>query len=598
VPDFLAVEKHTEYSRANTEAMRERLDVRELFHATVPIVVAILVLATAPLWEPQIPGLEPGSLGPLFALTLIAAVAGLYVPAGCRTLNLGAVALPLGIWFFGVAWAGWLAGVAYVLRELGRRFLFRVPLRQMEGIKALPTVVDAARVSLATIAAGCVWLAAGDGRLLGTLTRPYVLWGLASVGSYVAVLLLLHWIETRDFGAPPESIPAEVARSSVTDFAGWCLGALVVPVVIAAEWLEVLLLLTAIAVLASEASRNVYLRRRAVARVTDLWEVTKAGHRIIFRGPDLASMAEHVLEECRNVMPFHWLQFELLEGDERGKSWCAGPDNLLREGLPEPADSPPALPGVHRRTSWKILQRQLKGDGMPIAVLRFWCDPRRLDTASIELLDSLLPQIAAAVHRALLDRQAKQDPLTGLADRRVLEARLEEVFVQTYAHGGSMAVIMCDLDRFKKINDTHGHDVGDQALLQVVQLLEEHRRDTDLCSRYGGEEFALVLEKTDGETAMRVAERLRHAVEHCLFVPEGTPIPLRLSAGVAAYPELQVKEGKDLLVLADEALIQAKKRGRNRSLLNLGRQRYKTPRGKILEEGERTSEPEAPTLFA
>jgi len=203
------------------------------------------------------------------------------------------------------------------------------------------------------------------------------------------------------------------------------------------------------------------------------------------------------------------------------------------------------------------------------------------------------------VHRALLDRQAKQDPLTGLADRRVLDARLGEVFDQTCHLGGSMAVIMCDLDRFKKINDNHGHDVGDQALLQVVRLLEEHRRDSDLCCRYGGEEFALVLEKTDGETALRVAERLRHAVEHCLFVPDGgSPVPLRLSAGVAAFPEIQVKEGKDLLVLADEALIQAKKRGRNRSLLNLGRNSYKTPRGKILAAGEVETEPEAPRLFA
>ena len=81
-------------------------------------------------------------------------------------------------------------------------------------------------------------------------------------------------------------------------------------------------------------------------------------------------------------------------------------------------------------------------------------------------------------------------------------------------------------------------------------------------------------------------------------MPDGTPIPLRLSAGVAAYPELQVKEGKDLLVLADEALIEAKKRGRNRSLLNLGRRRYQNTRGKIYEEGESAPEPEAPTLFA
>ena len=578
--------------------MRKRLDVRELAHATVPVVVALLVLASAPLWEPRSVASEPSSLFPLFVLTLVAALAGLYAPSRGRGLGLGALALPPTLWFFGLAWAGWLAAAAYVLREMGRRFLFRVPLRQMEGIKALPTAADAARVCLATALAGYLWLAGVGGESPISSTRSHLLWGLAAVLAYIAVLLVLHWIEMRESGAAEERFPKGIARAAAMDGFGWIAGVLLVGVLTAAGWVEVLLLISGAAVLAAEASRNVYLRQRAVTRATELWEVTKAGHRIIFGGPDLGSMAAHVLEECRNVLPFDWFQFELLQGEERGNSWCAGPDGQLAEGLPDPADSPPTLPGVHRRTSWKILQRQLKGDGEPIAYLRFWCDPRKLETASTELLDSLLPQIAAAIHRALLDRQAKQDPLTGLADRRVLEARLEEVFVQTYAMGGSMAVIMCDLDRFKKINDTHGHDVGDQALLQVVQLLEEHRRDSDLCSRYGGEEFALVLEKTDGETALRVAERLRHAVEHCLFVPDGTPVPLRLSAGVAAYPELHVKEGKDLLVLADEALIVAKKKGRNRSLLNQGPGRYRTPRGKTLEEEEAAAEPEAPTLFA
>lgn len=578
--------------------MKERLDLRELFHATVPVVVAIVLLATAPLWEPQPATPEPDSLAPLFVLTLICSVAGLYLPAGGRSLGLGAMALAPAIWFFGVAWAGWVAGVAYFLRELARRALFQIPLRQRSVIRALPTVADAARVSLATVLAGCVWLMGARGGVQQWVTRPYVVWGLVAALCYVVTLLVVHWPEERDLGVVGTRFFRDLAKSSLVDLAGWFAGAALARVVFAAGWVEVLLLAGAGALLAAETARNVFLRQRAVTRAGELWEVTKAGHRIIFRGPDLATMVVHVLEECRNVLPFHWFQFELLEGEEKGTSWSAGHDGQIQEGLPEPADSPPALPGVHRRTSWKILQRQLKGDGEPIALLRFWCDPRRLETASIELLDSLLPQIAGAVHRALLDRQAKQDPLTGLADRRVLETRLEEVFVETYALGGSMAVIMCDLDRFKKVNDNHGHDIGDQALLQVVQLLEEHRRDTDLCSRYGGEEFALVLEKTDGETAMRVAERLRHAVEHCLFVPDGTPIPLRLSAGVAAYPELQVKEGKDLLVLADEALIEAKKRGRNRSLLNLGRDRFQTSRGKILVVGESTSEPKAPTLFA
>ena len=482
--------------------MRERLDVRELAHATVPIVVAIAVLATASFWEPRSALSEPGSLVPLLVLTLVAALAGLHLPTGDRTLGLGALALAPAIWFFGLAWAGWLAAMAYVLREVGRRFFFGIPFRQMEDIRALPTVADAARVSLATVLAGYVWLAGTGSDPATALEGPFLFWGLAAFASYVMCLLLLHWIETAGLWSRGRALsqrrsPFLVGRSSRLG-RRWLAGASDLRGRLGRDPDAG----GGAAALGAEAARNLYLRQRAVSRATDLWEVTKAGHRIIFRGPDLASMAAHVLEECRNVLPFHWFQFELLQGDVRGKSWCAGPEGQLEEGLPEPADSPPALPGVHRRTAWRILQRQLKGDGEGIAYLRFWCDPRRVDSASVELLDSLLPQIAAAVHRALLDRQAKQDPLTGLADRRVLEARLAEVFVQTCATGGSMAVIMCDLDRFKKINDSHGHDVGDQALLQVVQLLEEHRRDSDLCCRYGGEEFTLVLEKTDGETAL------------------------------------------------------------------------------------------------
>jgi diguanylate cyclase (GGDEF)-like protein len=598
VPDILAVGKDSEYSQGRSRAMRNRPDAREIAHATIPIVVALVVLSTSALWQPRVSEEVPAGMTELVVLILLSAVATLYQPIGRQTLGLGALALPPILWFYGLWWAGSAAPLIYILGGVGRRLLLHIALPGKGSIRILPTLTDAARLSLATLTGGSVWLLSPGVRLEGAVGPTSVAWGLIALAAYVGTLVLLHWIELGGIGASFERLPGEVLRSSVLDLFGWCLGITLVGVVAATGWLTALVLSSGIAVLAAEAARNVYLRRRAVARATELWEVTKAGHRIIFRGPDLGSIAGHVLEECLKMLPFHWFQFELLSGEEAGTSWCAGPDKLLREGVPEPADSPPALPGVHRRTSWKILQRQLRGDDEPIAMMRFWCDPRQLEPASIELLDSLQPQIAAAVHRALLDRRAKQDPLTGLADRRVLEAHLEEVFARTSAEGGSMAVIMCDIDRFKKINDNHGHDVGDQALKRVVEILEEHRRESDLCSRYGGEEFSLVLEKTDGRRALEIAERLRRAVEDCVFAPGESAIPLRLSAGVAAFPELQVKQGKDLLVLADEAMIQAKKRGRNRSLLNLGRRRYWTPRGKILEEGEVPVDPfDPPRLF-
>jgi len=165
-------------------------------------------------------------------------------------------------------------------------------------------------------------------------------------------------------------------------------------------------------------------------------------------------------------------------------------------------------------------------------------------------------------------------------------------------HKKVLALMMFDIDHFKKINDTYGHAAGDEALIQVARALDGERRESDLLARYGGEEFTVLLEHTTGAAALQLAERLRHAVEAIDLSFEDHAITLTLSTGVAAFPDLHIKTASELLLLADEALYEAKRRGRNRSLLNLGRNRYKTPRGKILAADEPASEPEVPTLFA
>ena len=108
----------------------------------------------------------------------------------------------------------------------------------------------------------------------------------------------------------------------------------------------------------------------------------------------------------------------------------------------------------------------------------------------------------------------------------------------------------------------------------------------------------MVLEKTDGETAQRVAERLRMEIDRSIFTVNEQHIRLRLSAGVAAYPETQVKEAHELLLIADEALYMTKRRGRNRSFLNLGQGRYRTADDKIVESEKPPPKIEPPTLFA
>ena len=187
--------------------------------------------------------------------------------------------------------------------------------------------------------------------------------------------------------------------------------------------------------------------------------------------------------------------------------------------------------------------------------MRLWFDPRRIDPRALELFNGLLPQMAASLRGALVERAAKVDRLTGAASRRVLEQRLEEAFSQSREEGTSLAIVLCDLDHFKRINDTYGHPTGDLALKTVAQVLLAPARGNDLCARYGGEEFVLLFEDTTGETALEIAERLRKRVEALVVkAPTGDRLVLTMSVGVAAAPELAVANADDLLHLADQAL--------------------------------------------
>ena len=161
-----------------------------------------------------------------------------------------------------------------------------------------------------------------------------------------------------------------------------------------------------------------------------------------------------------------------------------------------------------------------------------------------------------------------------------------------------MAVILCDLDHFKRINDTHGHPAGDAALVAVAHLLKEMQRGEDLLCRYGGEEFVVLLDGAAGREALGAAERYRQAVEALPLEVAGTRIPLTLSAGVACFPELYVKTAAELILFADEALYEAKRQGRNRVLLDIGQGRYIGPDGALVTLAGAEGQQEAPRIFA
>jgi diguanylate cyclase (GGDEF)-like protein len=163
-----------------------------------------------------------------------------------------------------------------------------------------------------------------------------------------------------------------------------------------------------------------------------------------------------------------------------------------------------------------------------------------------------------------LRHMSQTDGLTGLDNRRHIEQRIEEMFEHAKRLNEPFAVVMVDLDRFKSVNDSHGHQAGDAVLRQLARILKQEVREIDHAGRYGGEEFILLLTGTVLDAAVTFAERVRKAIEAHTFTFDGTSICRTASFGVAAWPHPKVKTCDELVRAADEALYVAKETGRNR----------------------------------
>jgi two-component system, cell cycle response regulator len=184
-----------------------------------------------------------------------------------------------------------------------------------------------------------------------------------------------------------------------------------------------------------------------------------------------------------------------------------------------------------------------------------------VETASI-LADHAVVALENARLHQIVERQALLDGLTGLANRRQAEEALAAELARSQRFGSPLAVVLADLDDFKSVNDRYGHATGDAVLREFAKVLRTTVREIDLCARWGGEEFLLVLPGTDADGAEHVADRIRHTLARTPIETTGdSPLYVTASFGVAAYP--LVTAADELVAAADAALYDAKHAGKN-----------------------------------
>jgi diguanylate cyclase (GGDEF)-like protein len=163
----------------------------------------------------------------------------------------------------------------------------------------------------------------------------------------------------------------------------------------------------------------------------------------------------------------------------------------------------------------------------------------------------------------LLKELSNTDPLTHLNNRRYLTKALNSELLRAERTGDCLSLIMLDIDHFKKINDTYGHQNGDLVLSTIAEVTLTHLRCYDIAVRYGGEEFVLVLPSTSLAGGEEVAERLREEVQAISFAPPMDKLTVTISLGVALFPSPLADDMESLIRQADEALYRAKHKGRN-----------------------------------
>lgn len=290
--------------------------------------------------------------------------------------------------------------------------------------------------------------------------------------------------------------------------------------------------------------------------------------------------AMRLVNDCRNVHIFLYrndiLEFGAALKSDGSTSMYSTPRqdgltySVARSGkrrIIEDMLKHPLYKGMPEDWGGSILSIPLKMNNTVVGVMnlsRFTIGS--FQTSELRLLNLLADQAAIAISNAMLhqqvSRKAYSDTVTGLPNRRALDARLEQEMLMARRTGQPFSIIMMDLDSFKRVNDTYGHAVGDLVLRSFFNYMGLGLRASDFLARYGGDELTLIMNQTNLGSAVLVAKKIAEKIEKYHFeAPDGKRITLSVSGGIAAHPD-HGRTTTELMHAADDALYQAKRHNR------------------------------------
>ena len=166
-------------------------------------------------------------------------------------------------------------------------------------------------------------------------------------------------------------------------------------------------------------------------------------------------------------------------------------------------------------------------------------------------------------YRDYLDRQLTTDAVTGIYNRRAFTSYLNNNYLAAKDKNSSLTLMMIDVDHFKSFNDNYGHNVGDEILANIAEILKNNARTTDIVCRYGGDEFAVICPHINSLAALKMAEKIRTVTESTVLHIQGKVINTTLSIGIANFNRDKIETASELLAQADRAMYKAKSKGRN-----------------------------------